>query len=270
MKNNDKIKKSWVVGTAIVFAVVVMVSGTLALFTDSAKKEVGGKGGKVGVYLSNIQLENAENINPGDNDEKIEEKYFPTKNDPLYKEDAKGTPVPVSIKTTSHDIKFTVENRENKSIRTRQTIKLDVKDEKGNVLDPKAFEIIKDRGVELGSQDKLGIKRYVNSDGKKSVMPSKNDVAIEYEILTDIFDGVSNGAEKEDVSTVKDGSRNYTYKLKMSGTASNEYQGAVVNISVSVDALQFRNTQTSDWQNIGTQKTSGRVSSSESNSIIVD
>ena len=270
MKSNNEIKKSWVVGTAVVFAAVVMVSGTLALFTDSARKEVSGKGGKVGVYLSNIQLENAENINPGDNDEKIEEKYFPTKNDPLYKEDAKGNPVPVNIKTTSHDIKFTVENRENKSIRTRQTIKLDAKNENGSVLDPKVFELIKDKGIELGSQNKLGTKRYINADGKKSVMPSKNNVAIEYEILTDIFDGVGNGAEKEDVSTVKDGSKNYTYKLKMSSTASNEYQGAIVNISVSVDALQFRNTQTSDWQNIGTQKTSGRVSSSESSSIIVD
>lgn len=269
MKNKIN-KKTLLTPLIIMCSLGLIIAGTLSLFTDTTKKEISGKGGKVGIYLSDISLENSENINPGDNDEKISKTYLPSKNDPLYREDSNGSVIPIRKQTTPHDLSFTVENQENKSVRTRQTIRLSVKDEQGNDLSPNVFSLLKTEGVELGSSEKLGDKKYISKNGEKSLNLSDDTTAIEYEILTDIFDGVGSGAEKEDVSTVKDGKKEYAYLLKMDGLAKNEYQGAKVLIDVRVDALQFRNTETKDWETVGSKNVSGKVSGGPHDSLVID
>lgn len=115
MKRNKKIAA--IVGSAAT-AVVVVGGGALALFTDSAFRNTGGFNGIVDIQVSNITLDEPDNINPGDNDHDESFVYVPQPGDPLYKE---GDTTPVDISTTPHDLTFTVTNNGNKSFRTRQT-----------------------------------------------------------------------------------------------------------------------------------------------------
>lgn len=274
-------KKIKLIAGSSVTAAAVLGIGALALFTDNDTEGMNSKAGTVSVDLGDLGLENAGNINPGDNDEDIPDSYIPDPDDPLYDPENPDTPVPVV--TTPHDLTFTVANNGTKSIRTRQTLIITCKqlvevtspegaepEMEEVTLDPSYLSLLIEEGTEIGSKEGLGKKVYVMSD-ESELTPEEyaaldedselTVVAIKYQLTPDIFDGVGESAEIEDVSTVKNeddvAEKLYTYKLKMDKDTPNVYQGATISIDVIIEAMQYRNTANSDWETMTTQTVSG-------------
>ena len=258
MKNKKKI-----IAGAIAGALAVLTVGSFALFSDFDSKSVNGAGGTVNLSLSTVTLENAQNINPGDEDLDAPKEYVPEPGDPLYNPDDPDSPV--DIPTTNHDLTFSVSNNGTKSVRTRQTILIKIT--KGDeTLNPDAFYLADDsRAVEISDWDQVS-KSYVDADGNEVSSPEEAE-AIKYVIISDVFDGLNNpgefgdNAEVEDAATVKEDNgevtKQYTYALAMAKNSKNIYQDAIVDIDVVVEAMQFRNTTGDDWQVISTEHVSG-------------
>ena len=120
-------------------------------------------------------------------------------------------------------------------------------------LEPTVFSI-------LDMEDQEVVKKYYEVDGEFLTQEEYDALeegfctAIKYVIASDIFDGVGDNSEKEEVSTVteEDGiaMTSYTYQLAMNHLAGDEYQGENVDINVSVFAIQYRNTDASEWYKI--------------------
>lgn len=253
MKHSKKI----IVGS-LVSAFAILTVGSFAFFSDLATSSVTGKGGSVNVSISDVVLTNSQNINPGDEDPSVEKTYVPQPGDPLY--DANNPNAAVKVSTTPHTLSFDITNNGSKSIRTRQTFVLKVSKD-GETLDPRVFSILNSEREELGSNAE--IKSYILSDGSEVASVGENDsvAAIKYQIVSDIFDGVGENAETENVSTVKENngtaSQAYSYILSMRKNSKNIYQDANVNIDVIVEAMQFRNTTPEDWKVISTSTITG-------------
>lgn len=260
---NKKLKLTLISTTA---AAVLLGLGAFALFTDNADTSTKAKGGTVEVDVDQPTLSNGGNINPGDNDETVPETYIPDPDDPLYEEDEDGNPIPVPVSTTSHELKFNVENLGNKSIRTRHTLIIKCASPEGEALDASVFSLLVSMGEELE------VKSFVLDDGSEIAPEDLEDgmfvSAVKYVYTPDIFDGVGPDSEKEENSTVKavtddngteTAQKEYTYLFKMAKEALNEYQGADISIDVIVEALQYRNTVSEDWQLMTSQTVTGKL-----------
>lgn len=210
-------------------AAFALFAGSFALFSDRAETNTSGKVGKLGISLTDVEMTNSGNINPGDNDERVDKK----------------------ASTTPHDITFTVANNGNKSIRTRHTLMFTVKDENGKILDPTVMSILKDKGLEVSG------KKYIDANGNESENKTANTTGIKYTVLSDSFSGV--GSEAESESDAKSEAQTYKYLLKMDKDAKNIYQGANFNLDVVVDAMQYRNTTNSNWTEVASEKITGNL-----------
>lgn len=210
-------KKTKISFSIAALSALIIVGSSFALFSDRTELSTSGKVGTVSVNVSEVDMENASNINPGDNDN-----------------------VSNLEKTTPHDITFTVSNEGSKSIRTRHTFVYNLSSV-GKTLDPSVISILDSNGNEL--------------QGKELITDGNNNItAIKYTILSDVLSGVGTGAE---IETGSDSTASYTYKLKMSKNAKNEYQGADIKMDVFVDAMQYRNTDNNDWVNIAQDTITG-------------
>ena len=251
-------KQKKIIFGSLLSAFAILTIGSFAFFSDFSNSSVTGKGGSVDVSIGDVVMTNSQNINPGDGDPETEKTYIPLPGDPLYDEDNPNTEVNVS--TTPHNISFSVENKGSKSVRTRQTFLLKVNNGE-DTLDPRVFSILNTDNEELGSNSE--VKTYILSNGLETSSVNEDDdvVAIKYQVTSDIFDGVGENAEIEDLSTVKSFNdvslRYYNYILSMKKDSKNVYQNATVNIDVIVEAIQFRNTTPDDWQVVSTSTITG-------------
>lgn len=271
----NKNKKIAAIVGATAAAGVAIIGGTLALFTDSADRNTGGYEGNVDIVASDLTLSYPDNINPGDNDPDLPKTYTPKPGDPLYDPNTPDATAPVT--TTEHNLEFDITNNGNKSIRTRHTLVVSVKDVNGNYLDARKlqlYEAAADEDTDPTNELAYGVdtsgglsdngKVYIDTDnkeyGKLTDIPEGALIkAIRYRFTPDVFDGVGLQAELEDLSTVKgDGetaaTKHYLYKLACDMETPNEYQGATVTIEATFEALQFRNTTHQDWS-VVSQKT---------------
>lgn len=213
---------------AIVIALAFIIAGTLALFTGKTDSGFKAIAGTVNVDIDDIDLTNPDKISPGDGDIDSE-----------------------TNEENEHVLSYTVSNNGNKSVRTRQTIVLSAKN-KDKVLDANMIKLI------AGSKELDG-KTALNENGDET---SGEAYAIKYEVDGDIFDGkgedIESGgeAEKEDIQGTitenNDGdvSETYKYVLALDKNAGNDFQDADFNIEVIVEAMQYRNTDENDWDDV--------------------
>lgn len=228
-------KKILLIASAVAGAIVVLSLGTLALFTARTDSDFSAKAGTVTIDLKNLDITNCKNLNPGDND--------PSNPDG-------------AVAGTDHKFTYDVYNTGNKSIRTRQTIILTV-DEAGD-----SKELLDARYLSLFNDEKeITEKYYVLKDDSVKTTISDNDFvkAVKYVFISDVFDGkgtdITKGgdAEKESVVNVVkqndsgDVKKTYSYDFSLLRNASNKYQGADINASVTIEAMQYRNTDEKDW-----------------------
>lgn len=258
-------------------AAVAVLGGAFALFTDSTDKATSGVAGTVDIRLDNFNLSNPDNINPGDYDPDMPVKYTPTVGDPLY--DVQNPNKEVTISTTVHDLTFDITNDGTKSIRTRHTLVLSVKDTDGNYLDARRFQLYEDadalEDVNLPAHaDELTGKVYIAEDNTEYTdeadIPEETLIkAIRYRFTPDIFDGVGLQAEKETNSTVQcadedtAATKRYLYKLAMDMETPNSYQGSTLEIEATFEAMQYRNTVQDDWKVVSTETFSASVATSD-------
>lgn len=281
MKKNKKIAA--ILGSTAAAGVVV-IGGALALFSDTAERNTGGIQGNVDIVATELSLSNPDNINPGDNDPDLPDTYKPLPGDPMYEHrDENGD---AKVTTTPHDLTFTITNNGNKSIRTRHTLVLCVKDVNDRYLDARRiqlYEVGEDEKTSAGKELATGVttsfegdngKVYIAEDNteyadEKSIPEGTLIKAIRYRVTPDIFDGVGLQAEIEgDLSTVNsDGkapaSQDYLYKLACDMETPNEYQGARISIEATFEALQFRNTTHNDWKTVSTKTFSATIATSD-------
>ena len=238
---NKKLKLTAVVSLV---AIVALASGAFAFFSSTDEQTKDAIAGTVDMEVSDIVFDNAENINPGDNDPSLPE-------DPNRPE---GTP---------HNISFSLENIGTKSIRTKHEITLTMEDE---TLDPSVFFILDINNEEVVKKYYLVNDEFLTQE-QYNALVSEGEVfcsAVKYVIASDIFDGVGENSEKEDHSTIKEvdgkATNSYTYQLAMNQVATDKYQGKNVNINVSVFAIQYRNTDASGWYKISDTNLEGFTS----------
>ncbi len=229
--------KKTVVGLASATAVLVLGASTLAMFTAKDESDFKAKAGTLGIEVDALKMENPNNINPGDND-------------PSNPADA--------VAGTEHEFEYTVENLGTKSARTRHTIILTATENgTSNVLDARHM-------IMFGNDKELVKKFYVlEDDTEVSELKEGQFVkAVKYIFISDIFDGVGKdikeggSAEKETVENVVSENKNgkvektYTYDFGLLRSATNKYQAADFHIDVIVEAMQYRNTDKSDWETV--------------------
>lgn len=226
--------------------------GTLAMFNTQTESSVITAAGTVQIELSEVELSNYKNINPGDNDPSIP------------KEASKGT---------SHKVTYAVTNMGTKSIQTRQTIILTAtpKDSKKELIDARYLKLYDGR-------KELEDKTYILSNGKEvtKLKDGQRVIAVKYTFFSDSFNGSENAyvVQKEDPDSEEtyyiiereggdddafvvaddngDVSQGYEFDFCLEDAAPNEYQGAKFNIYVAVEALQYRNSVEEDWDEAAT------------------
>lgn len=233
--------KKLAIGLATTASFAVIGLSAFALFTARDDSDWIAKAGTVDIELDNLKLSNSDNINPGDNDP----------NNP--KDAAKGT---------SHVFEYTVSNFGTKSVRTRHTILLTITDadDSSKLLDARYVGLYK-------SGKEIGTRTYILKDGTEvSSFKDKDEVkAVKYVFMGDIFDGygtsIADGgnAEKEALDGVIKADKDtnnvdevYSYDFTLLRGADNEYQAADFKIDVVIEAMQYRNTNETDWATVTT------------------
>lgn len=152
---NSKSKKIVAISAASVGVLGVLLFGAQAVLTDDGNQGIFtfGREGTIDVSVSDVEVDDNTNINPGDCD-------------------------PYLIKNastrfgTEHEISFAVSNSGTKSIRTRQVITLSCVDEKHNTINPSVFmlsnlENDKYKEVLADGSTYVTHKYYLLDDGKR-------------------------------------------------------------------------------------------------------
>lgn len=277
-------KKKIVLTTGVgALSVIVVAGSAFALFTDKADDALIGTAGTVDVNVADFKLSDNDNINPGDNDPDLPTEYIPTEGDPLY--DPTNPTKAVPVKTTDHNLTFTVTNDGTKSIRTRHTLVVSVHDDNGATLDARRLQLYEmldlTGAAKTKAENELTGKTYIyEADGAEQRVDNVEAIpdgvtvkAIEYRFTPDVFEGTGLSAEKEPelANAVRaDGgaaTKDYLYDLALDMETPNSYQGASVSIEATIEAMQYRNTIQDDWKTVSTKTFSATVAGTSDNQV---
>ena len=245
-------KKIGITLAVLSVSAAAIAAGTLAMFNAQTESSVIAAAGTVQIELSEVELSNFKNINPGDNDPMVP------------KGASRGTP---------HKVSYSVTNMGTKSIQTRQTIILTAtpNGSKKDLIDARYLKL-------FDGKKELEDKTYILSNGKEvtKLKEGHKVIAVKYTFFSDSFNGSENAyvvqredpdseetyyiIEREDGSDDAfvvaddngDVSQSYEFDFCLEDAAPNEYQGAKFNIYVAVEALQYRNSVEEDWDDAAT------------------
>jgi len=236
---NKKLK----IALATTSSFAILGLSAFALFTARDDSNWIARAGTVDIEVEALSLTNSDNVNPGDND-------------PTNPKDSEST--------TGHVFEYMVSNLGTKSVRTRHTIILTATDgEKHELLDARYLALFKG-GKELVA------KTYILDDDSevtdiKNLKEGQVVKAVKYVFMGDVFDGFGDdltkggNAEKESLDGVVKQAENaksvdkvYSYDFALLRGADNDYQNADFVLDVVIEAMQYRNTEESDWNTVST------------------
>lgn len=233
----DMKKKSKLIcaGVAGLMAVAIVGSMGLAFFSDTGETKASAKVGSVTIDVTDLEIENSGNVNPGDEDPDVPDGS------------REGTP---------HDFTFSVTNTGNKSVVTRNIITLSVS-KNNTVLDANVLALYEDK-KELS-------QKYVLIEGSEEYIPSANYtggkiIAVRYVVNGASLNGTGDAAEVE--SGITSNSQDYKYALSLALETTNEYQLADIKADIEVQAMQYRNTQDSTWDTVFTDTKAAVITAS--------
>lgn len=249
---------------AIVLSLILLISGSLALFTSRTSSDFEAKAGTVVLEIAGLNLTNSTNINPGDMDP-----------DNSGDEFSGGTP---------HELTYNLYATGNKSTRTRQTILItaDRAGESEDLLDASVFKLfVHGTHDELFAKEVIDEKTGIVIQGRYYILSNDTEIkdlaeldelrkedetlfvkAVKYFWMGNIYDGVGPGAEKEDPNKLEsivpgvklvqedkngDVKESFVFDFGMMRNASNKYQGCDIHIDVIAESMQYRNTDDTDW-----------------------
>ena len=233
----DMKKKSKLIcaGVAGLMAFAIVGSMGLAFFSDTGETKASAKAGSVTIDVTDLEIENSGNVNPGDEDPDVPDGS------------REGTP---------HDFTFSVTNTGNKSVVTRNIITLSVS-KNNTVLDANVLALYEDK-KELS-------QKYVLIEGSEEYIPSANYtggkiIAVRYVVNGASLNGTGDAAEVE--SGITSNSQDYKYALSLALETTNEYQLADIKADIEVQAMQYRNTQDSTWDTVFTDTKTAVITAS--------
>ena len=222
MKNKNK----QILGLTLAAAVFIGILGSAyALFTSRDNTDVKVKAG-------NLDVETVvDPINGFTNKDSV----LPGNNDPSLKEHGQ-----------KHEINFKVKNMGNTAIRTRQTIVVDLTNEKDEVINPQHVRLFEDESLKAELEGKSFL---VDKDWVDALEITQEDLdkatAVSYRFVADSFDGLDNPSQVREglVSQLEDEvSKKYSYSFGLMKEAGNEYQNANINVEIITEAVQYDNT----------------------------
>ena len=239
---NTNFKKILLTYICIFLALIVLIIGTLAYFTDATSANAAGRMGSLQIVLSDITITNSEILNPGDGDLSLEGKDVAG-----Y---SLGTAASGIMNTLTHELIYKIENIGNKSAYTRHTILISIS-KNGKNLDP-TYLSIHDGRKELGS------KSYIMQNGEEyndlSKIASKKDIKyIKYAFESDLLNGKVNSLFTDEFETEengKSGEQTYSRILAIDHSMNNDYQSAYLSIDVVAEAMQYRNNPDKIWSSL--------------------
>ena len=225
---NKKAKIASILGVSAA-AVAIVGSSTMAFFKDSKTLNTEGTAGDVTIAVDSINLTNAGNINPGDNDPSI-----------ANKAGVRGG--------TEHDLTYKIANSGNKSVVVRSVITLDVE---GDLATAPAYFLL-DNATQKDLSLSSNVETYYEVNGKYIKKAEYNTGAVKsirYVITERPMNGVGQNAETE-TNAVDGTGYTVTYPVAMSINTADEYEKKKLDIDVVVQAMQYRNTADSDWTTV--------------------
>jgi hypothetical protein len=285
-------KKNLLAGLLLIMSVALLVTGIFAFFSDRGDAETSGTAGTVRITVPDDAPTTVglDNINPGDHDWELATYLGYTD------WAAAGTSI---AEGSTHSISLGVVNAGNKSVKIRNTIDLAVEfvDPDFELGDDFMFFLTAEEDRTATGAAELAKKYYlfgtdvtlyfattdgVSTAGYYTVDTDDEPVTfVAADLTTDltpctgiryiVFDadpangyilqGTGTNAEADaSDGAAPDANPGYTYYLGLKAGADNRYQGATVNITWSVEAIQHRNTDaTNAWQTITSLSTTGKV-----------
>lgn len=269
-------RKRKTIALALIAALVLVIGGALALFTSRTTSDFEAKAGTVILEVAKLNLTNKTNVNPGDMDPDNL-----TVNENGEAEYTHGTPHEFSYELfntgnksvrTKQTILITAD-KAGESIDTldARVFKLFVhgtQDElfMNEIIDPQTGCIIQGRYYVMSNDTEL--KTLEDVKAAEDADPSLFVKAVKYTFMGNIYDGcgtstlLGGDAEKEsqdglmsvtpNVQLVQQDANgevkeSFLFDFGMMRTATNKYQGCDINIEVIAEAVQYRNTNDTDW-----------------------
>lgn len=239
-------KKKILISAGLVAAASISVIAAVnAFFVEEHDMSVKAVVGEVSLVNDAISISNIGNFNPGDENPETD---LPDGHRP----------------GSEHKLEYSIHNEGNKSMTTRSIIDITITGTDGNILDPSVFTLyqtvngqttdVKLENAEDSSIREnviLGDRLYVLNDG--SVVDTKpEDVStiqsLRYIVLGPNLNGVGEAAEIEEKAV--DSKASVSYAVALDFTTPDEYQGAAIDFDVSVQCMQYRNTNSGDWKTI--------------------
>lgn len=244
MKNNKKLA----IAGMSTLALAAVAFGAYAYFSDTDSETTQGTVGTVKVDVSDTVLDhsgNLDNINPGDNDPE----------NPDGNRDG-----------SDHELSFKLSNKGNKSIITRTVITI-TGVTNGDVAGFPAGSVI-------SSDELLNILLSEKKDTTGTVGDTDADKHTAVKVLTpdtvdktnnkvvyviggdrneDVLSGVGTNNETETANGgLTEVKRIFDVGLSKNVTQESPLMGATITFEVKVEAMQYRNTGTADWETIFT------------------
>jgi len=213
--NKQKLK----VGAAAAMAGAMLVTGSLAYFTDRVDTNASATAGTVDIELAS-DWQDVENFNPGD----------------------------------KADLNFEISSVGNKSIDVRETFVV-TSSEAMSDTGQAEFEIYRKADV---TQDANGAYKpnpgaQPAATGEDRIV-SDDLKTITYELEEYVLNGTGDAAETEDSAAGT--SKASEYVLVFNHDASNDFQGATVSVDFLAEAKQHRNTGEDTWSQIANESVS--------------
>ncbi len=249
---------------------MALIVGALALFTSRTSSDMQAQAGSVVIELDKMNLTNSTNVNPGDND--------PSNGTDEYSDgtDHEFSFVISNLGTKSARTRTTIlitadkagESKDALDAGVFQLYDKETGEElyKEKLIDEESGTILEERTYILSNDEEVGtLKEAVEAQKADNKIYVK---AVKYTAIGNVFDGkgpalaLNGNAEKEDptkivasnahTSLVQEDAygnveESYLYDFVMLRQATNKYQGCDIQLTVIVEAMQYRNTNDEDW-----------------------
>ena len=225
-------KKKLLIASASTLGLAAIGLGAFAYFNDSADLEATATVGTVDVSATGSLAHSGglNNLNPGDNDPTVPKNYRDG---------------------SDHELSFEVENNGTKSVMTRAVIKVTGEDANGAISALDLMNIILSEKTATTALDDT--KSPANRDSITVLTPTGHNTNELVYIVGDTADWALNGTEETETGvTGTTMTKKFDLGLKKEVSAE-AWEGATITITVEVQAMQYRNTGSGEWDTIFTQ-----------------
>ena len=224
--------KKMLIAGASALALGVIGMGAFAYFTDSANVQTTTTVGTVDINATGslVHSDGLNNLNPGDNDPTVPEGY-------------RGG--------SDHELSFNIENVGTKSVMTRAVITVTGKSGNTDLTYEQLMNVLlAEKTTDTALDD---TKSPANRGSIVPLIPTGHNANEVIYVIGDTAGWALNGTEETETGvTGTTMTKKFDLGLKKEVSAE-AWEGANITITVEVQAMQYRNTGSGEWDTIFTQ-----------------